>query len=122
MIIEKLGSFYLGGFRGSCKKSAQTIFFYFISFNELIYLNVFENRKHIKSNFIKIEKLSKKYEKFQFDKKYDNDKETREELLEEIEEKAVELSNSIAKMFFGNVIFKLTDNQRLCAEGGAYAG
>ena len=25
-------------------------------------------------------------------------------------------------MFFGDVIFKLTDNQRLCAEGGAYAG
>ena len=84
--------------------------------------NVFENRKHIKSNFIKIEKLSKKYEELQRDEKYDDDEETRAELLEELEEKAAELSNSIAKMFFGDVIFKLTDNQRLCAEGGAYAG
>ena len=84
--------------------------------------NVFENRKHIKSNFIKIEKLSKKYEELQRDEKYDDDEETRAELLEELEEKAAELSNSIAKMFFGDVIFKLTDNQRLCVEGGAYAG
>ena len=84
--------------------------------------NVFENRQHIKSNFIKIEKLSKKYEELQRDEKYDDDEETRAELLEELEEKAAELSNSIAKMFFGDVIFKLTDNQRLCAEGGAYAG
>ena len=84
--------------------------------------NVFENRQHIKSNFIKIEKLSKKYEELQRDEKYDDDEETRAELLEELEEKAAELSNSIAKMFFGDVIFKLTDNQRLCVEGGAYAG
>ena len=84
--------------------------------------NVFENRKHIKSNFIKIEKLSKKYEELQRDEKYDDDEETRAELLEELEEKAAELSNSIAKMFFGDVIFKLTDNQKLCVEGGAYAG
>lgn len=84
--------------------------------------NVFENRQHIKSNFIKIEKLSKKYEELQRDEKYDDDEETRAELLEELEEKAAELSNSIAKMFFGDVIFKLTDNQKLCAEGGAYAG
>ena len=84
--------------------------------------NVFENRQHIKSNFIKIEKLSKKYEELQRDEKYDDDEETRAELLEELEEKAAELSNSIAKMFFGDVIFKLTDNQKLCVEGGAYAG
>ena len=84
--------------------------------------NVFENRQHIKSNFIKIEKLSKKYEELQRDEKYDDDEETRAELLEELEEKAAELSNSIAKMFFGDVIFKLTDSQRLCVEGGAYAG
>ena len=84
--------------------------------------NVFENRQHIKSNFIKIEKLSKKYEELQRDEKYDDDEETRAELLEELEEKAAELSNSIAKMFFGDVIFKLTDNQKLCLEGGAYAG
>ena len=84
--------------------------------------NVFENRQHIKSNFIKIEKLSKKYEELQRDEKYDDDEETRAELLEELEEKAAELSNSIAKMFFGDVIFKLTDNQRLCVEGGAYTG
>ena len=84
--------------------------------------NVFENRQHIKSNFIKIEKLSKKYEELQKDEKYDDDEETRAELLEELEEKAAELSNSIAKMFFGDVIFKLTDNQKLCVEGGAYAG
>ena len=84
--------------------------------------NVFENRKHIKSNFIKIEKLSKKYEELQRDEKYDDDEETRAELLEELEEKAAELSNSIAKMFFGDVIFKLTDNEKLCVEGGAYAG
>lgn len=84
--------------------------------------NVFENRQHIKSNFIKIEKLYKKYEELQRDEKYDDDEETRAELLEELEEKAAELSNSIAKMFFGDVIFKLTDNQKLCVEGGAYAG
>ena len=84
--------------------------------------NVFENRQHIKSNFIKIEKLSKKYEELQKDEKYDDDEETREELLEELEEKATELSNSIAKMFFGNVIFKFTDNQKMCIEGSAYAG
>src|SRR5574344_1501887 len=84
--------------------------------------NVFENRQHIKSNFIKIEKLSKKYEELQKDEKYDDDEETREELLEELEEKATELSNSIAKMFFGDVIFQPTDNQKLCVEGGAYAG
>lgn len=84
--------------------------------------NVFENRQHIKSNFIKIEKLSKKYEELQRDEKYDDDEETRAELLEELEEKAAELSNSIAKMFFGDVIFKLTDNQKLCVEGCAYAG
>lgn len=84
--------------------------------------NVFENRQHIKSNFIKIEKLSKKYEELQRDEKYDDDEETRAELLEELEEKAAVLSNSIAKMFFGDVIFKLTDNQKLCVEGGAYAG
>ncbi|WWW12542.1 hypothetical protein V7P26_04005 [Arcobacter cryaerophilus gv. pseudocryaerophilus] len=84
--------------------------------------NVFENRQHIKSNFIKIEKLSKKYEELQRDEKYDDDEETRAELLEELEEKVAELSNSIAKMFFGDVIFKLTDNQKLCVEGGAYAG
>ena len=40
--------------------------------------NVFENRKHIKSNFIKIEKLSKKYEELQRDEKYDDDEEIRE--------------------------------------------
>ncbi|QKF82403.1 hypothetical protein [Halarcobacter ebronensis] len=84
--------------------------------------NVFENRKHIESNFIKIEKLSKKYGEIRFNEKYDDDEETREELIEEIEEKAAELSNSIAKMFFGNVLNKLTDNQKLCVEGGAYAG
>ena len=84
--------------------------------------NVFDNRKHIKSNFIKIEKLSKKYEELQRDEKYDDDEETRAELLEELEEKAAELSNSIAKMFFGDVIFKFTDNQKMCVEGSAYAG
>ena len=84
--------------------------------------NVFENRKHIKSNFIKISKLSKKFNEIELDDKYNDDEETRAELLEELEEKAAELSNSIAKMFFGDVIFKLTDNQRLCVEGGAYAG
>lgn len=84
--------------------------------------NVFENRKHIKSNFIKIGKLSKKYEEIQLDEKYDDDEETREETLKEIEEEASKLSNSIAKMFFGDVSFKLTDNQSLCVEGGAYAG
>lgn len=84
--------------------------------------NVFENRKHIKSNFIKIEKLSKKYEEIQLDEKYDDENETREELLEEIEEKAAELSNSIAKMFFGRVNYKLADNQQMFIDGCAYAG
>lgn len=84
-------------------------------------LNIFDNRKHIKSNFAKIEKLSKKYENLRFDEKYDSDEETREEILEEIEERAAELSNSIAKMFFGNIITKLTGD-RLCLEGCAYAG
>lgn len=84
-------------------------------------LNIFENRKYIKSNFARIEKLSKKYENLRFDEKYDTDEETRNEMLEEIEERAAELSNSVAKMFFGNIIRKLTGD-RLCIEGCAYAG
>ncbi|MCT7546701.1 hypothetical protein N5T80_10260 [Aliarcobacter cryaerophilus] len=84
--------------------------------------NVFENRKHIKSNFIKISKLSKKFNEIELDDKYNDDEEKREEALQEVEEEASKLSNSIAKMFFGDVIFKLTDTQRLCVEGGAYAG
>jgi hypothetical protein len=82
--------------------------------------NVFENRKHIKSNFIKIEKLFKEYEEIRIDEKYDDDESKREEILEDLEEKAAKLSNSIANMFFGDVSNKLTDN--LCVEGGAYAG
>ena len=35
-------------------------------------LNVFENRKHIKSNFTKIEKLAEKYKKIKFTEEYDN--------------------------------------------------
>lgn len=85
-------------------------------------LNIFENRKYIKSNFAKIEKLFKKYENLQFDEKYDNDEETREEMLEEIEGRAEELSNSIAKIFFGQVMYKLTDNESTSLEGSAYAG
>lgn len=86
--------------------------------------NVFENRKHIKSNFIKIEKLAEKYEEIQFDEKYDNEEETRKEMLEEIEEKAVTLSHSIVMMFYcdDDVMNKLLDNQRLHVEGCAYAG
>ena len=61
--------------------------------------NVFENRKHIKSNFIKIEKLSKKYEELQRDEKYDDDEETRAELLEELEEKAAEYLILLQKCF-----------------------
>lgn len=81
--------------------------------------NVFENRKHIKSNFIKIKKLSKEQEEILFDEKYDN-KETRKEKLEEIEE-VVELSSSIANMFF-LMYYNITDNQTSCVEGAAYSG
>lgn len=84
--------------------------------------NVFDNRKHIKSNFMKIEKLSEKYEEIRFNEKYDDNEETRDELIEEIEEKAAELSNSIAKMFFGSVSYTLADNQQMYVEGCAYAG
>ena len=41
--------------------------------------NVFENRKHIKSNFIKISKLSKKFNEIELDDKYNDDEEKREE-------------------------------------------
>ena len=81
--------------------------------------NVFENRKHIKSNFIKIKKLPKEQEEILFDEKYDNE-EIRKEMLEEIE-KAVELSSSIANMFSCDVFDKLIDNQILCVEGAAYS-
>jgi hypothetical protein len=85
-------------------------------------LNVFENRKHIKSNFTKIEKLAEKHEKIRFTEEYDNDEEKREEILQEIEETASKLSNSIAKMFFGNIKYKGTDNEKYFVEGCAYAG
>ncbi len=84
-------------------------------------LNVFENRKHIKSNFTKIEKLAEKYKKIKFTEEYDNNEEKREELLQEIEETASKLSNSIAKMFFGNILTKPTGDS-MSVEGCAYAG
>ena len=83
--------------------------------------NVFENRKHIKSNFIKISKLYKKFEEIKFDDKYDDDEERREEAIEEIEQEASKLSNSIAKMFFGNIKYKDSDNEKYFVEGCAYA-
>ncbi len=83
--------------------------------------NVFENRKHIKSNFIKISKLSKKFNEIKLDDKYNDDEEKREEALQEVEEEASKLSNSIAKMFFGNVKYKDSDNERYFVQGCAYA-
>lgn len=83
--------------------------------------NVFENRKHIKSNFIKISKLYKKFEEIKLDNKYDDDEERRKEAIQKIEEEASKLSNSIAKMFFGNVKYKDSDNEQYFFEGCAYA-
>ena len=60
--------------------------------------NVFENRQHIKSNFIKIEKLSKKYEELQRDEKYDDDEELTAKFtteLKEVQFKLDELSDKI---------------------------
>ena len=85
-------------------------------------LNIFENRKHIKSNFIKIKKLAEKYKEIEVSEELDDDEEKRKELLEEIEETAAKVSNSIAKIFFKNILHKGTDNGYIFVEGCAYAG
>ena len=57
-------------------------------------LNIFENRKHIKSNFIKIKKLAEKYKEIEVSEELDDDEEkrvfTKETRIKEILQKIIE--------------------------------
>ena len=82
--------------------------------------NIFKNRKHIQSNFIKLQNLQMKDDAIRNDEELDDEK--REELFEELEEQATNLSSAIAGSVFGNSIeYKYTDNQMTCVEGCAFA-
>lgn len=72
--------------------------------------NIFKNRKHIKSNFIKIKNLKIKYDEITNDEKYDNNQEEREEFLENILHKADEIAKNIADLIFPNQIVSFADN------------
>ncbi len=72
--------------------------------------NIFKNRKHIKSNFIKIKNLKIKYDEITNDEKYDNNEEEREEFLENILHKADKIAKNIADLIFPNQIVNFADN------------
>ena len=72
--------------------------------------NIFKNRKYIKSNFIKIKNLKIKYNEINNDDIYDNNETEREELLENILNKADEMAKNMAHLIFPNQIINFGDN------------
>lgn len=83
--------------------------------------NLFKNRKHIKSNFIKLKNLKIKYDEITNDEQYnDNGKKEREELLENILYKADKIAKNIADLIFANQIVKFGDNQFTSLEAPSF--
>jgi len=80
--------------------------------------NIFDNRKHIFSNFIKLKNLSEKYEQVR-DSEMSEDE--IEDELDDILNKANDISARSAKLIIGNEWHKSTDNNETSLVASAFA-
>ena len=81
--------------------------------------NIFENRRHLHSNFKKLTNLDKIYDEVRRSDLYDDS--SREEKLESIIEKADDIMSQSASMILGNSWNKGVDNQLLPLESAAFS-